>query len=124
MALNIPRARGHSVCPDGLFSYEQTRHRSDGSGRPAVAAATRAVKPQIDHHQHLFSPETAALATGFNALDAVDLVRLLDKASIRQSLVLSVAYQFGNSNRPPVEDEYAKVKAENDWTSGVSRMIR
>jgi len=26
-------------------------------------------------------------------------------------------YQFGNPNRPPVEDEYAKVRAENDWTS-------
>jgi predicted TIM-barrel fold metal-dependent hydrolase len=31
--------------------------------------------------------------------------------------VLSVAYQFGNPNKPPVEDEYAQVKAENDWTS-------
>jgi uncharacterized protein len=73
--------------------------------------------PQIDHHQHLFSPETAALATGFNTLAAADLVQLLDKASIRRALVLSVAYQFGNPNRPPVEYEYAKVKAENDWTS-------
>jgi predicted TIM-barrel fold metal-dependent hydrolase len=32
-------------------------------------------------------------------------------------LVLSVAYQFGNPNRSPVEDEYAQVRAENDWTS-------
>ncbi|MGH9341372.1 MAG: amidohydrolase family protein [Acidobacteriota bacterium] len=32
-------------------------------------------------------------------------------------MVLSIAYQFGNPNRPPVDDEYAKVRAENDWTS-------
>jgi predicted TIM-barrel fold metal-dependent hydrolase len=32
-------------------------------------------------------------------------------------VVLSTAYQFGNPNRPPVGDEYAKVLAENDWTS-------
>jgi predicted TIM-barrel fold metal-dependent hydrolase len=30
---------------------------------------------------------------------------------------LSLAYQFGNPNKPALEDEYAHVKAENDWTS-------
>jgi predicted TIM-barrel fold metal-dependent hydrolase len=48
---------------------------------------------------------------------AADLISLLDAAGIRRALVLSVAYQFGNPNRPAVEDEYAKVRAENDWTS-------
>jgi predicted TIM-barrel fold metal-dependent hydrolase len=32
-------------------------------------------------------------------------------------VIFSQGYQFGNPNRPPVEDEYSKVKAENDWTS-------
>src|SRR5882724_11496277 len=41
----------------------------------------------------------------------------LDSAAIRRALVLSVAYQFGNPNKPAVEDEYAQVKTENDWTS-------
>ena len=40
-----------------------------------------------------------------------------DAAGIRHALVLSVAYQFANPNRAPVQDEYAKVRAENDWTS-------
>ena len=31
--------------------------------------------------------------------------------------VLSLAYMYGNPNRPPVEQEYEAVKAENDWTS-------
>ena len=42
-----------------------------------------------------------------------DLVKLLDLAGIRRAAVFSVAYQFGNPNRPPVSDEYAKVRAEN-----------
>ena len=31
--------------------------------------------------------------------------------------MLSLAYMYGNPNRPPVEREYEAVKAENDWTS-------
>src|SRR5215467_2445883 len=46
--------------------------------------------PRVDLHQHFFSPETAALATGFKPLDAADLVKLLDNASISRALVLSV----------------------------------
>jgi hypothetical protein len=73
--------------------------------------------PSIDHHQHLFSPATAALAPGLVPVSAADLVKLLDDAGIRRAAVFSVAYQFGNPNRPSVDDEYAKVRAENDWTS-------
>jgi hypothetical protein len=40
----------------------------------------------------------------------------LDEAGIRIALVLSVAYQFANPNRPAVEGEYAKVRVENDCT--------
>ncbi len=38
-------------------------------------------------------------------------------AGIHRAVVLSLAYQFGNPNRPPIENEYDAVKAENDWTS-------
>ena len=50
-------------------------------------------------------------------VEAGDLIALLDKAGIRRAVILSVAYMFSNPNRPPVEDEYARVKTENDWTS-------
>jgi predicted TIM-barrel fold metal-dependent hydrolase len=50
-------------------------------------------------------------------VDAQRLIGLLDVAGIRRAVVLSLAYQLGNPNRPPVENEYARVKAENDWTS-------
>jgi predicted TIM-barrel fold metal-dependent hydrolase len=81
-------------------------------------ATPRAQSPaSIDHHQHLFSPTAVALAPGIATVSADDLVELLDKAGIQRAVVLSIAYQFGNPNRPAVEDEYAKVRAENDWTS-------
>jgi predicted TIM-barrel fold metal-dependent hydrolase len=73
--------------------------------------------PLVDHHQHLFSPATVKLSSGAEALSAADLVAVLDASGIRQAVVLSLAYQFGNPNKPAVQDEYAQVKAENDWTS-------
>ena len=73
-------------------------------------------QPLIDYHQHLFSPNAARLS-GVQPITASDLAALLDAAGIRRALVLSVAYQFGNPNKPLVEDEYVHVKAENDWMS-------
>ena len=73
--------------------------------------------PAADHHQHLFSPTIAALlAPGSSqGLTARDVVALLDSAGIRRALVLSVAYMYGSPART-LDDEYAKVRAENDWT--------
>jgi len=72
---------------------------------------------QVDHHQHLSNPANIKLSPGVDPITASDLVALLDLAGIRRALVISVAYQFGNPNRPPIDNEYAMVKAENDWTS-------
>jgi predicted TIM-barrel fold metal-dependent hydrolase len=86
----------------------------------ALQPSTRVPAPLVDHHQHLFSAETIKLvprSVNYETLDAAGLLAYLDAAGIQRAAVLSVAYQFGNPNRPPVEDEYAKVKAENDWTS-------
>jgi len=44
------------------------------------------------------------------------LIAELDAAKIKRALVLSVAYWFGDPEIK-VENEYAKVRAENDWTS-------
>ena len=76
--------------------------------------------PAADHHQHLFSPTMAALITPDTAdpmtLTARDLIPLLDSARIRRAVILSVAYIYGSPSRS-VDDEYAKVRAENDWTA-------
>ena len=82
-----------------------------GTDRPAVPAA--------DHHQHLFSPAMVALLDTTNThkpITARDVIPLLDSAGIRRAVVLSVAYIYGSPART-VEDEYAKVRAENDWNA-------
>jgi predicted TIM-barrel fold metal-dependent hydrolase len=74
--------------------------------------------PRADHHQHFFGTVIAARSTPpMEVVDAARLITLLDEAGIRQATVLSLAYSYGNPNRPPVEREYDAVKAENDWTS-------
>lgn len=77
--------------------------------------------PLIDYHQHLLSPEVAKLIGASRTFTAADLVAEMDRAGLKKAVVLSLAYQFGNPNRPPVQDEYAKVKAENDWTAAQVR---
>src|SRR6476646_9156431 len=83
-----------------------------------IAIQTAALaQPLVDYHQHLFHPDDTGLAKDTGTVTAKELVAYLDAAGIRRALVLSTAYQFGNPNRPAVPDEYAKVRAENDWTS-------
>ena len=76
--------------------------------------------PAADHHQHIFSPPLVKLlmpgAPESQTLAAADVIALLDKAGIQRALLLSVAYTWGNPSRT-IEDEYAKVRAENDWNS-------
>jgi predicted TIM-barrel fold metal-dependent hydrolase len=47
---------------------------------------------------------------------AEQLIEQLDDAGIQRATVLSVAYWFGNPDTPS-QDEYAKVREENDWTA-------
>ena len=79
-----------------------------------VSAPQGESTPHADHHQHLFSPAIAELISA-KPIAADDLIALLDAAGIRRAAVLSVAYMFGSPSRT-VENEYEKVKAENDWT--------
>lgn len=75
--------------------------------------------PLADHHQHLFSPDMVAmigLPPGSpKLLGAADIIPLLDKVGTRRAAVLSVAYMYGSPKRK-VDNEYDKVRAENDWT--------
>ena len=54
--------------------------------------------------------------TSFQPISASDLIAMLDAAGIRRAVVLALGYTWGSPNRT-VENEYEKVKAENDWTS-------
>jgi len=82
---------------------------------PAVVHA----QPVGDFHQHVFSDDTIALigpAAGLTPLPAHDLVALLDSAGIRKAVLLSTAYLYGSPQRQ-VDNEYARVRLENDWTA-------
>jgi predicted TIM-barrel fold metal-dependent hydrolase len=83
----------------------------------AFTAIGASGQPLVDYHQHLFHPAVTGLAPDSGTITGSELVAYLNAAGIRRALVLSVAYQFGNPNRPAVSDEYAKVRAENDWAS-------
>jgi len=84
-----------------------------------LLAGPSGVVPVADHHQHLGSPAIVALLStperALAPLTAKDLIAHLDAAGIHRAVVLSTAYMFGRPDRV-VENEYEKVKAENDWT--------
>src|SRR5262245_1080245 len=74
----------------------------------AAAQESRNASPPVplaDHHQHLFSPELAALMTTTPPVAAVkprtaaDLVEQLDAAGIKRAVVLSTAYIFEQPSR-------------------------
>ena len=71
-------------------------------------------QPAVDHHQHLLRSAVTP-PKGF-ALTADELIAQMDEAGIRRAVILSIAYQFGNPSRPPIDNEHALVKAENDWS--------
>lgn len=50
-------------------------------------------------------------------ITADDLVDNLDEAGIQRAVVLSVAYWFGSAEPGYTDEEYASVRAENDWTA-------
>jgi predicted TIM-barrel fold metal-dependent hydrolase len=87
------------------------------------AAPAPRLTPAGDYHQHVFSAQAIALAgpdAALTPLDARDVVALLDTAGIRKGLLLSTAYMFGSPRfqlDSRLDDEYARVRAENDWTA-------
>ena len=85
----------------------------------SAAPAAGQSAPVVDYHQHVFSPAMVALLDTTNSQQPVtarDIVALLDSAGIRRAILLSVAYIYGSPART-IDDEYTKVRAENDWTA-------
>ena len=93
-------------------------------GRRSQAGARSA-----DHHLHIRSAAAAEVLKTLGDLErgdrsgdvpapttAADVLDALDAASVRRGLVLSIAYMFG-SPELTVDDEYARVRAENDYVA-------
>jgi predicted TIM-barrel fold metal-dependent hydrolase len=95
------------------------------SARQAPSNPEQVRPPIVDHHQHFFSEALAALvnpnpappgATVVESFGADSLIAMLDSAGIQRALVLALGYSWGRPGRN-VENEYEKVKAENDWVA-------
>ena len=95
------------------------------SGQSSQSNAIAAhIAPAADHHQHVFSPAYTAkfLPAGSKTITAQDLIELLDKAGIQRAALLATGYSFGRPGSEP-PDEYAAVKAENDWTAAQAALF-
>jgi predicted TIM-barrel fold metal-dependent hydrolase len=79
-----------------------------------TSAALFAQAPVADHHQHLFSPPMSEFQKLPAAITASDVIKILDEAGIKRGVLLSTAYSYGRPGREP-QNEYEKVKEENDW---------
>lgn len=86
-------------------------------------AQSEQISPSADHHQHVFSPAYAALQSpGFKIITAQDVIEMLDKAGIRRAVLLSTGFRYGRPGSEP-PNEYAAVKAENDWTAAQAALF-
>jgi uncharacterized protein len=98
----------------GVAVVAQTQER----GTSSVSQSA----PVADHHQHLFSPDLAALMSTtppvapVKARTADDLIEQLDAAGIRRAVVLSTAYIFEQPSRK-AHDAEERLRRGNDWTS-------
>jgi predicted TIM-barrel fold metal-dependent hydrolase len=82
-----------------------------------IALAPAEAASLIDHHQHLMSPQALSVFSSPKPITAADLIAQMDAAGIDRAVVLSAAYGFSNPFKKPGPDEYARVRAENDWVS-------
>src|SRR5687768_10085094 len=91
------------------------------SSRPN--AQSEQIVPSADHHQHLFSQARVDFQpSGLKTIAAQNVIGLLDEAGIRRAVLLSTAYGYGRPGSEP-PDEYARVKAENDWNGAQAALF-
>ncbi|MDX1579528.1 MAG: amidohydrolase family protein [Gemmatimonadota bacterium] len=97
---------------------------------PTSVASQHAIVPPADHHMHVWSPDAVELLRRMQEetdeeaipldqvrpLTAANAVAALDSAGIRRGVILSTAYFFGTPLMD-VEDEEARVRAENDYVA-------
>lgn len=88
-----------------------------GSSAKYVSNFLYVIRKETDGKWRIAS-ETFTLKgpTVANAITTEQLIKEMDTAGVKRAAVLSVAFWYGKYNRK-VEDEYVKVRAENDWVA-------
>ena len=105
------------LCLASAAAVAQRQQAPQPNSRPGQ------VNPSADHHQHLFSQSRVDFQpSGLKTITAQDVVGLMDKAGIRRAVLLSTAYGYGRPGSEP-PDEYARVKAENDWNAAQAALF-
>lgn len=104
----------------------------DGSAAQLAGYFTRGEGEAVKHFGHVFLSlrkgvdgiwRIAGVTPAFPGPPVADpipadrLIEGLDAAGIHQAVVLSVAYWYGSPFTASVENEYEKVRAENDWVA-------
>jgi predicted TIM-barrel fold metal-dependent hydrolase len=77
--------------------------------------STRPPAPAVDYHQHLVSPAFAPIAK-MPPRDGRALLAEMDAAGVREAIVLSMGYSFGDE-RKKIDQPDLRTREENDWTS-------
>lgn len=85
-----------------------------------AAGAALSQTPVADHHQHVFSQPMAEFQK-ITPISGSDVVKLLDEAGIQRAVLLSTAFSYGRPGREP-QNEYEKVREENDWVASQAAM--
>ena len=85
------------------------------------SSQSKQVAPKADNHQHVFSPPMAEFQK-IKTITGQDVIGLLDAAGIKRAVLLSTAYSYGRPGREP-QNEYAKVKEENDWVGAQAALF-
>jgi predicted TIM-barrel fold metal-dependent hydrolase len=110
-----------SLC---LIAFAAYAAMAQSAPPPRTIPPSEQVSPVADHHQHVFSPAYTEkfLPAGSKTITAQDVIVLLDKAGIKRAALLATGYSFGRPGSEP-PDEYAAVKAENDWTAAQAALF-
>jgi predicted TIM-barrel fold metal-dependent hydrolase len=91
--------RSGSSTDDDMYFTFGVRKGADGRWQIAVESATN--KPRLAFARPITTEKT---------------IQVLDDAGIARATVLSAAYWIGDGSlKVPIEEEYAKVRTENDW---------
>jgi len=109
MAYEVSGSQGYVAGTEAVIDGEKVEH---------VSNFLYVVKKGADGRWRVSAESfTAAGPPVPKAATPEALVSELDAAGVKRAAVLSVAFWYGSAHRPPPQDEYAKVRAENDWVA-------